>query len=99
MKVLDLKPVHLAEVKELTKDLEEKNLTLYLKKFGNLDLKKSNELAEEIIKLDNMKIKDDDVVKIVDFLPRNIEELNKIFKDLSLDEKEANDVLEIVKKY
>jgi len=70
-----------------------------MKRFGKLTRKKADELADEIRKLDNLKIKEEDIVKIVDFLPKDVEELNKIFKDISLDEKEANDVLKIVGKY
>jgi len=100
MKLLDLKPLSLTEVKSLAGDLEEKkNLKIYLKKFGKLNEEKSKMLSEEILKLDNMKIKEEDIVKIVDFLPKNNEELNKIFREVSLDEKEANDLLEIVRKY
>lgn len=100
MKVIQMKPVHLADVKELAGEVEEKkNLKDYLKKFGKLTKKKADELADEIRSLNNLKIKEEDIMKIVDFLPKNSEDLNKIFKDVSLDEKEANDLLEIVKKY
>ena len=63
MKILELQPVSLAEVKENVKNMEEKKLDGYLKKFGKLDLKKANELADEIRKLDNMKIKEEDIMK------------------------------------
>ncbi|OIO42233.1 hypothetical protein COU62_04115 [Candidatus Pacearchaeota archaeon CG10_big_fil_rev_8_21_14_0_10_35_219] len=100
MRVLDLRPLHMAEAKDLAGDLEEKTeLKGYMKRFGKLTRKKADELADEIRKLDNLKIKEEDIVKIVDFLPKDVEELNKIFKDISLDEKEANDVLKIVGKY
>lgn len=100
MKIIEIKPVSLADVKELVGEAEDrKNLKDYLKKFGNLNKKKADELADEIRKLNNMKIKEEDIMKIADFLPADSESLNKIFKDVSLDEKEANDVLEIVRKY
>jgi len=38
---------------------------------------KADELAEEIRKLNNPKIKEEEIVKIVDFLPKGREELNK----------------------
>ena len=100
MKVISMEPLNLADVKKLAGDLEEKKkLKVYLKKFGKLNEKKAKELSDKIIKLDNMKIKEEDIVKVIDFLPRDKEELGKIFRDVSLDEKEANDLLEIVKEY
>jgi len=100
MKVLEMKPLNLSEVKEFAGDLEEKrNLEAYLKKFGKLKKEKAKALAEEIRALDNMKIKEEDITKVIDFLPEDSEELNKIFRDVSLDEKEENELLEIIKKY
>ena len=46
-----------------------------------------------------MKLKEEHIVKIIDFLPETSEDLNKIFSDVSLDEKEINEILEIVRRY
>jgi DNA-directed RNA polymerase subunit F len=95
-----MKPLHLAKVKELAGDLEErKELKDYLKKFGNLSLEKADSLTNDLNALDNLKLKDEFIVKIVDFLPRDSESLNKIFTEVSLDEKETQEILEIVKGY
>jgi len=95
-----MNPVHLADVKEMAGDVEEKKgLKDFLKKFGKLSKEKSDALSEEIRGLNSIKIKEEDIVKIVDFLPKDIEEINKIFKDVSLDDKEANDLLEIIGRY
>lgn len=100
MKVLEMNPLSLAQVKELSGDLEErKNLETYLKKFCKINKEKAEALMEELKALDNAKMKEEFIVKIIDFLPKDLEELNKIFKEVSLDEKEANDILEIIKKY
>ena len=95
-----MKPLCLAEVKDLIGDIEDKKeLDDYIKKFGNLSKEDSLKLGEEIRELDNMKVKEEHIVKIVDFIPKNSEELNKIFTDISLDEEECNKILEIVKGY
>jgi len=100
MTVLSQKPLTLAEVKELATNLEEKKqLADYLKKFTKLSKEKSGKLAEEIRALDNPKIKEENIVKIIDFLPEDSEALNKIFTEVTLTEQEANAVLELVKKY
>ena len=98
--IVGMKPLNLAEVKDIAGNLEEKkDLKDYLKKFGKLSKSDAQKLSDELRKLENMKLKEEDMVKIVDFLPRRPDDLNKIFSDVSLDEKEANDILEIVKNY
>ena len=98
--ILQMKPLHLAEVSELSGELEEnKDLKDYLKKFKNLSKEKADTLREELRALDNLKLKEEFVVKIIDFLPRDAESLNKIFIEVSLDEKEIQQILEIVGKY
>jgi len=98
--ITKLTPLDLSEVKELTKGLEDKKiLEGYLKKFGKLKREKAKGLLEEIRALGNVKFKEEYLVKVVDFLPKDSVELNKIFNDISLDEKEINEILEIVKKY
>lgn len=100
MKVLNRTPLTLAEVKEAVKTKEE-SITLqdYLKKFTVLSKQKALDLKKEIIDLDNPKIKEQDAVKVADFLPKNSEEVLKIFTDVSLSEEEINQILDIVKKY
>jgi DNA-directed RNA polymerase subunit F len=98
--ILEMRPLNLSEVKELAGDLDErKELRDYLKRFGKLSKVTANKLSEELAKLGNLKIKNEHIAKIVDFLPKNTVDLGKIFSDVSLDEKETNDVLEIVKGY
>lgn len=98
--ILEMKPLHLADVKELAGDLEEKkDLKDYLKKFGNLTKEKADALKDELVALDNLKIKEEYLIKVIDFLPKDVESLNKIFTEVSLNENEAQEILEIVKKY
>ncbi len=98
--IISMKPLCLAEVKELAGDLGEKpELRDYLKEFCQLDKNKSLSLSDAINGLNNPKIKEEYAVKIVDLLPRDAESVNKIFNDVSLDEKEVNDILAVVKEY
>ena len=100
MTILSRKPVTLAEVKELVADLEEKQeIKDYLKTFTKLKLKEAKELIKEILELNNHKIKDENVVKVVDFVPKTAEEVNKIFAETSLSEEEINAILKITEKY
>ena len=90
----------LAEVAEYAKNTEEKKVFHdYLKAFVKLSKSDAIKCAEDIKALNNPKIKEDEVVKIVDLVPKDSEDLNKIFLDVTLTEEEANAVLEIIKKY
>jgi len=100
MNILEQKPIPLVEIKSYVQDFEEKKaLELYLKKFTKLDKKKTQSLSKEVEDLKNLKIKQENIVKISDFLPKTQEEVNKIFTDVSLSEEEINAIIEIVSKY
>ncbi len=93
-------PVTLAEVKSIVDKMEEKEeLKNYLKTFTKLNKDKADKLFEELKSMKDSRLKDEDLVKIVDFLPKDAEELRKLFHDTSLSEDEANAILEIVKKH
>lgn len=77
---------------------ESQPLNDYLKKFTKLSLEKANKIKESIAALNNPKIKDGHIVKIVDFLPKDQEDVNKILIDTSLNEEESRAILEIIKK-
>ena len=93
-------PITMAETKEIVGKLEEKNeLKDYLKKFTKLSKDRAMKLVEEINLLNNMKIKQENAVKVADFMPANLEEVRKIFVETSLTDEEANAILNIVAKY
>lgn len=80
-------------------DDKKKDIKGFFKKFIKLDGKEAKKLREELEKLEIIKIKTEHIVKIIDILPENSSELNKIFVDISLNEDETNKILEIIKKY
>jgi DNA-directed RNA polymerase subunit F len=93
-------PITLAEVYDLVKNNERtEDMKNFLSNFKPLQLKKATELKKELQDLNLIKLKDSHIVKIVDFLPKDATELNKILTDVSLDEAELNQVLDVVKKY
>ena len=98
--IISMKPVSLVEVQELAGDLESRpELRDYLKHFCKIDKKQSDELGDKLRAMNNAKIRADSIVKVVDLLPRDAESISKIFNDTSLDEKETNEILAIVKEY
>jgi DNA-directed RNA polymerase subunit F len=100
MTIHSKQPLTLAEVKEIVGKMEEKqDMKEYLKKFTKLSKDKSEKLKEALNELKSMKMTEEHAVKIVDFVPQDAEDLNKIFADTGLTEEETNAILEITKKY
>ena len=100
MVVKENKPITMAEVVELAGDSEKgKAIKDFIKGFNTMDVKKAKEMKEELTGLDLIKLKDEHIVKIVDFVPTDASELNKILIGVSLDQDEVNKILDIAKKY
>lgn len=98
--ILNKKALTLAEVKEYVPKSDEKRpIDEYLTKFGKLNKQKAHQLADDIRAINNPKIREEDVVKVVDFLPQDASDVNKIFNEVSLSEEEIAKILETVKKY
>ncbi len=98
--ILDKKPVSLAEVAEIVKETDEKKpIHIYLKKFSKLSKADATKLRGELKSLNNLKLKEEHIIKLEDFLPKDMEDIGKIINDVSLSEAEANAILEITKKY
>jgi DNA-directed RNA polymerase subunit F len=64
-----------------------------------LNPKDAKEMKEKLAKLDLMKMKSEQIVKVIDILPEDKEDLNKIFANVNLDEDETKKILDPVKEY
>ena len=99
--ILDRTPINMNEVNEIVNDIDDsprkEEIELYLKKFMKTKPNQAKKIKKEIEALDSIKIKRDHIVKIVDLLPADSSDLNKIFTDVSLNEEEINKILEIIK--
>lgn len=97
---IELNPVSMAEARKLVSDREETKMVVdYFKKFTKLSEEKAKELIEELEGIGNVKLRAVHFVKIADFLPRDLEDVHKVVNDVSLNEQEANAILDVVKKY
>jgi DNA-directed RNA polymerase subunit F len=76
---------------------EKEELANFLKQFVKLNEKDSKKLREELNSLKNDKLREEHIVKIIDILPENSDELNKICNDISLEENETNKILDAIK--
>lgn len=99
--ILDRTPINMNEVAEIIADIDDspkkEEMEIYLKKFMKATPAQAKKIKEEVEALDSIKVKRDHIVKIVDLLPADASDLNKIFTDVSLNEEETNKILEIVK--
>ncbi len=94
-------PLSMVEIAEYVKKIKDSeiDLTGFIKKFVKLNLKEAKELRKKIEGLEFMKVRKEHIVKIIDLMPENTEELNKIFVDVSLDEDETRKILETIKEF
>lgn len=89
----------MGEVFEQVKDEEGKEILVkYLKKFNKASKEEAKKIREGMVELNNPKVKEYHIAKVIDFLPDTSEEINKIFIDSNLNEEETNKIIEIVKK-
>jgi DNA-directed RNA polymerase subunit F len=99
--IKDRKPLSMYEVEEIAKDIKDsdriKDLKAFIKKFGELDAKKAIKLKEALTALDIIKLKEKDIIKIVDIFPENAAELNKVATEANLDAAEINKILDTIK--
>lgn len=98
--IKESRPITMAEVVDMVGDSEKaEEAKAFMKGFKVLDVKKAVELKDELTALNIMKLKEEYIVKIVDFLPTDAAELNKTIIEVSLDADEVNKILELTQKY
>ena len=94
-------PLSMAESIEYISKNEEKGTEIkaFIKKFVNMNTKDAKELRKKLEALDLIKLKQEHIIKIIDFVPKNAEELNKICSDVSLNEDETKKIIDTVKEF
>tara|TARA_Y100000310_G_C20557002_1_gene751073 strand:- start:831 stop:1142 length:312 start_codon:yes stop_codon:yes gene_type:complete len=99
--ILDRRPLNLNETQEILENVSDSDkkeeMKIYLKKFLKTKPARAKQIKEELEKADLLKLKREHIVKIIDLLPEDASDLNKIFTDVSLNEDETNKILEIIK--
>lgn len=76
-----------------------KELIGFARKFISLKEKDAEDLRKKLEELGLMKLKKEDISKIIDFIPENIEELNKIFVEMNLNEDESKKILDTIQEF
>jgi DNA-directed RNA polymerase subunit F len=94
-------PLAMYEVKELLSELKENDkskATLeFIKTFEKSNSERAKKLRDSIDALGIIKLRTSDIIKIVDVMPENATELNKIFTEISLDADETAKILDAIK--
>ena len=82
-----------------SKEDSEADMKKFIKKFVDLKPEKAKEIREKIDALALVKLRPESVVKIIDVMPDNKEDLNKIFVDVNLDEDETKKILDTLGEF
>jgi DNA-directed RNA polymerase subunit F len=91
-------PTSMAEVKSISKE-DNPELEKFIKGFVKMKPEEAEKFKEELEALGLIKMKPENIVKIIDLLPEDASDINKIFTEAGLDESEINKILEVVKKH
>lgn len=94
-------PVSMAEVEEIIKNSESENKELvgFIKKFIKINAKDAQKLKEELNELKILQLKESHIAKIIDMMPEDSTDLNKLLSDVILNDDEKSKILGVVKKY
>lgn len=93
--------ISLSEIGEyVNKDSEKgKEILSFVKKFSKISESDAKKLREKLENLGILKIRGEHISKIIEIMPENSTDLNKIFVDTGLEEDETNKILESVKEF
>lgn len=96
-------PLSMAEslkyVQKTEEEDSETDIKKFIKKFVKLKPEEASKVREKLVALDLVKLKNEYIVKIIDIMPGDRENLNKVFVDVNLDDNEAKQVLDILGEF
>ena len=110
-KFIEEQPVSLVEVRNILHDAEKRYEELnyrsgkakdFLDNFNiELTIKKKEELSKKLIDLNLTRLKDIHITKIIDFLPKNVDDLKIIMQayPVSFPKKDQDAILGVVKDF
>ena len=88
-------PLSMAESLRYIKDQEAK---AFVKKFTKMDEKEAEPLRKKLEGLNLIKLNEKHISKIIDFVPEEKEEIQKILPDSNLDDEEKDAILTAIKE-
>ena len=108
--IIEEKPISISELKEYLDEkkkgkkelnFRENKSLVYINSFIKLKDKEASELRKELEKLEIARLKEKNIIKIVDLLPGTLDELKLILigEELTLKTEDLNKIIDIIKKY
>ena len=92
-------PLSMTEALDYIEKDKDDEIKSFIKKFVKLKLEKAKELREKLKKMDMLKLKESHITKIIDLVPEDKENLNKIFTDVSLTDDESKQILDAIEEF
>ena len=103
-------PISLSEVKGIVEDIIKRDTELnyrsnkakdYLDHFVVLSASKKKDLQKKLEELDLTRLKKEHIIKFIDFLPKDIEELKSVLLayPLSLPKKDQDAIVKVVREF
>lgn len=91
-------PLTLAEVTSLVGDSEKaEKMKAFSKEFTKLKAEKAIKYKQDLAALELVKLNEENIVSLVNFIPKDAQDVIKILEGISLDQEEVNKVLEVFK--
>ncbi|HLC77823.1 MAG TPA: hypothetical protein VJH92_01730 [Candidatus Nanoarchaeia archaeon] len=89
----------MAEASEFVDKTSGAEIVAFIRKFSELKVEDAKKMRAKLEVLGNIKLDEKSISKIIDTLPESVEELNKLFFSVGLDEDEVKEIVNIVKEF
>ena len=109
-KLIEENPVTLVDLKADLEKIEKRDKELnyrankakeYIHNFVDLTTEKKEELQKKLIALDMVRLKEVHIIKIIDFLPKDVDDLKVILQayTVNMPKKDMESIIAIVKEF
>ena len=110
IKIIEEKPITLAEMKRNLVDIEKRDKELnfrankvkgYLENFGDIYIKDIEKIKKSLIELNIPRLKERHIVKVIDVMPNDIDGLKALFtgENITIKEEDMQRIHNIVKEF
>jgi DNA-directed RNA polymerase subunit F len=101
--IKEKKPVTMAEAREMLSDVKTEKaqeLADFIKKFTKMSASDAADLKKQLLEHKMIKLKEEDIVKLIDFMPEDASDVRKILagSEVGLDQDEIEKILSAFKK-
>ena len=104
--VIEKKPIDMAHVRDILSQIKDQNheqkVTFeYLSKFAKLSKEDAEKAFNELKEANIPRLKDKHIVKLIDLLPKTVDEVKTIFlkEEITLSKEDLQKILDVLSKY